>query len=364
MNAKRNYSGLDVFRLLAAFLVVAIHTSPLQTLNPDANFFLVNILARLAVPFFFMVTGQFILSDFLFEYEKNAEAGNRSEQRCNHRCENANKLWKYLKKVAFTYMTAILIYLPAGLLTGRYEGITFCSALRMLVFDGTFYHLWYFPACIMGILIVYLLDRFLPFSIVFAVTGILYCLGLFGDSYYNLMMRIPFLSSAYEIGFHFFSYTRSGLFLAPFFLAAGAVIGRQNPQTIRRTASGIGFILSLLLLSIEAFALKDFHPKHHDNMYLFLVPCICFLYQLLLSWNVPLKSAPYFRTLSTWIYILHPAIILLIHESAPFSTIMRFLSEHYFIRYGTVCVFSVILSCGILMMGNLIRRNKTPCQNK
>ena len=32
----------------------------------------------------------------------------------------------------------------------------------MLLIDGTFYHLWYFPACITGLLLVWLLRRFLP----------------------------------------------------------------------------------------------------------------------------------------------------------------------------------------------------------
>ena len=66
MKAKQNTGGLDIFRLAAAFLVVAIHTSPLISFSAEGDFFLTRVLARTAVPFFFMVTGQFVLSDSLF----------------------------------------------------------------------------------------------------------------------------------------------------------------------------------------------------------------------------------------------------------------------------------------------------------
>ena len=49
------YGGLDAFKVIAALLVVAIHTSPLTTYSPDGDFLLTRSLARVAVPFFFMV---------------------------------------------------------------------------------------------------------------------------------------------------------------------------------------------------------------------------------------------------------------------------------------------------------------------
>lgn len=61
MNAKRDYRGIDLFRIAAAFLVVAIHTSPLATYSETADFILTREIARVAVPFFFMTTGFFVL---------------------------------------------------------------------------------------------------------------------------------------------------------------------------------------------------------------------------------------------------------------------------------------------------------------
>lgn len=48
------YGALDRFRVVAAVLVVAIHTSPLLVLGEGANQFFSHVLARVAVPFFFI----------------------------------------------------------------------------------------------------------------------------------------------------------------------------------------------------------------------------------------------------------------------------------------------------------------------
>lgn len=57
MNKSEKSGMFDWFRLIAAILVIAIHISPLETINQNADFFLTRVLARTAVPFFFMVTG-------------------------------------------------------------------------------------------------------------------------------------------------------------------------------------------------------------------------------------------------------------------------------------------------------------------
>lgn len=161
----------------------------------------------------------------------------------------------------------------------------------MLLIDGTFYHLWYFPACITGLLLVWLLRRFLPLRAVAAAAGILYLIGLLGDSYYGLTVRIPVLSGAYDAAFQVFSYTRNGFFLAPVFLILGAVLGRRKNQG-RPALSAVCLAVSLALMTAEAFLLRHFALQRHDSMYVFLVPAAYFLYRLLLSLGLrPWKAA-------------------------------------------------------------------------
>ena len=339
METKKNYGGLDIFKMIAAFLVVAIHTSPLTSFNATADFFLTRELARLAVPFFFMVTGHFVLSDRLWGQERDY-----------------GPIWRYLGKTGILYGIAILLYLPIGIYAGHYEDLTPFRAVQMLVFDGTFYHLWYFPALILGILIVCLLGRFCKLGVSMAVTAVLYLIGLFGDSYFGLIADVPGVSQAYELGFQLFSYTRNGLFLAPIFLVMGAWLKRGSEKT-KPVPNAVGFGISFCLMTAEGLILRYYDLQRHDSMYLLLPVCMFFLYRLLLTWNR--KSMGAFRTISTWIYILHPAMIVVVRRATKVvhQRATVFLVENSLIHYLTVCICSTVAA---LIIAVLLARFRRP----
>ena len=338
MDTRKNYGGLDIFKMIAAFLVVAIHTSPLTSFNETADFFLTRELARLAVPFFFMVTGHFVLSDRLWDQERDY-----------------GPIWRYLGKTGILYGIAILLYLPIGIYAGHYKGLTPFRAIQMLVFDGTFYHLWYFPALILGILVVCLLGRFCKLGVSLAVTAVLYLIGLFGDSYFGLIVDVPGISQAYELGFRLFTYTRNGLFLAPVFLVMGAWL-KQSGEKVKPVPNAVGFGLSFCCMTAEGLVLRYFDLQRHDSMYLLLPVCVFFLYRLLLTWNR--KSVGAFRTISTWIYILHPAMIVVVRMAAKVvhQRAAVFLVENSLIHYLEVCICSTVAALAIAVVLARFRR--------
>ncbi len=328
MRTKANYGWLDRFRVAAALLAITNHTAALANINTDANFFLTSVLARVVVPFFFMVTGQFVASAFLTPSPKNGP-----------------RLIKYLRKTTMFYVFCILLYLPIGIYAGHYKDMTIGSALRMFLFDGTFYHLWYFPACILGMLLVYLMSLFMRLRGMTILSIILYMIGLFGDSYYGLIEKVPVLDAVYGFGFQFFSYTRNGIFMAPIFLVLGAwmAVRSQNQET---QAGGrtlqiciIGLTLSFSLMTIEAFLLRQFHLPRHDSMYVALIPTMFFLYQCLLC--LPKSSSKSCRTASTWIYILHPAFIVVVRAIAKLLHLSDLLVENNLIHHLAVTLLSV-----------------------
>ena len=318
MDTKKSYGGLDIFKMIAAFLVVAIHTSPLTSFSAEADFFLTRELARLAVPFFFMVTGHFVLSDRLWGEKKDFAP-----------------IRRYLGKVAALYGIAIVLYIPISIYAGHYKDLTAFGALRMLVFDGTFYHLWYFPALLLGILLVGLMARFCSIRTSMAISGVLYLIGLFGDSYWGLISAVPGVSTVYEFGFWLFTYTRNGIFLAPIFLVMGARL-KQSAEEVRPVPNAIGFGVVFALMTAEGFILRHFNLQRHDSMYLLLPVCMFFLYSLLLTWNR--KSLGAFRTISTWIYILHPAVIVVVRGATKVVHQRVFLVQNSLIHYLTVCI--------------------------
>ena len=64
MNRHDSYTGIDFFRLIAALLVITIHTSPLASSSETGDFVLTRVAARVAVPFFFMTSGFFLISRY------------------------------------------------------------------------------------------------------------------------------------------------------------------------------------------------------------------------------------------------------------------------------------------------------------
>ena len=64
MKKSKDYAGIDCARLVFAFLIIAIHTSPLAIAGGTADFVLSGVIARTGVPFFFMVSGFFLISRY------------------------------------------------------------------------------------------------------------------------------------------------------------------------------------------------------------------------------------------------------------------------------------------------------------
>ena len=302
MSGKCLSPALDWFRLLAAFLVVCNHTSPLDSFAPGADFWLTRVLARVAVPFFFMVSGYFLSK------------------------RNWANTGKFLKKTALVYALAVVLYLPLNWYNGGFASPL--QWLQKLLLDGTLYHLWYFPAVLLGVVIARGLARLgLPAALAAAL--LLYLIGLGGDSYYGLTAQLPALDALYGGLFRLCSYTRNGLFLAPLFLLLGAAGVRLG-----RGISALGTLLSLAGMSLEAFWLRAQGWPRHDSMYLFLPLTMLFLFSLLLNGGRGQDRTA--RRLSLLIYLLHPWSIVLVRGAAKLTGLEALLIQNSLAHFCAV----------------------------
>ncbi|WP_294562813.1 acyltransferase family protein [uncultured Traorella sp.] len=313
----KRYGDLDIFRLAAAMMVIMIHTSPLSTYDTAADFFLTRVLARTAVPFFFMVSGHFVCASALLK-------------------ENKKGLISFLKKNMLIYGFISLCYLPIALVAGLWDG-SIWELIRMLFFEGVFYHLWYFPACIVGCVVIAFLFKKINRKGLFIICILLYLLGLFGDSYYGISVHIPIVADFYERYFQFFSYTR--MFMAPVFLFMGICLSQRKESKKKLYP----VILWLFVMSIEAFILRHFHLQRHDSMYLFLLPLMVYLFDYLKGLSIP--SMKKIRTIATLIYLIHPAVILLLRGFAKMIHQVDLLVGNSLIFSLSVILFSFLLSC-------------------
>lgn len=326
MNDRTAYTGIDEFRLAAALLVITIHTSPLASCSETGDFFLTRVIARVAVPFFLMASGFFLISQY---------------------ARDAGRLWAFLKKTAVLYGISIAVYLPLNLYNGYFSGKHFLPELiKDLVFDGTMYHLWYLPASMLGAGIAWYAVRRLGFKKALIVTLGLYAAGLLGDSYYGIAEKLPILSVFYQNLFEITDYTRNGIFFAPVFLVMGGMAAEEaaRGESLSLQICGAGLGVSFLLMSCEGLLLRELGIQRHDSMYLFLLPCMYFLFRLLLFRRGSRKER--IRTWALLIYIIHPMMIVGVRLLAKLTGLESLLIQNSLVHFLAVSALSV--GCGIL----------------
>lgn len=345
MRQKKNYAAIDNFRLVAALLIVAIHTAPLDSLSNTADFFVTYCFGRIGVPFFLMVTGFFVLAPYQRKAGKICSIGNpyRLKEFKSSAREGKSNIGKFLRKTTVLYVVSTLLYLPLKIYSDNVSD-SVGGWLKEIFFDGTFYHLWYLPAVILGCLLLIALLKICTPMMVSGIVFVLYVAGVFGDSYYFLISKIPFIKTVYEGIFEISSYTRNGIFFAPLFLWMGVVIANGKVR-ISKEQAGLGFVISLVLMLSEGFLSFHFHWQKHNSMYFLLVPVMFFLFEWLLS--IKGREIKLARDMSMYIYILHPLCIVLVRGAAGVLKMTKLFVEQSLIHYLAVVAVSVLLSFAI-----------------
>lgn len=345
---------LDLFRIVASLLVVAIHIAPFEMISANADLAFTYIFGRIAVPFFFMVTGYFVLGEYL------------GEEGSSFGTKHFGKIKRYLVKIIQIYLFSIVLYLPVGIYAGNYNGLKIDDIFRMLLFDGTFYHLWYFPACIVGILVVCTINELLKKAnkqrkseVILIVSAFLYLIGLLGDSWYGIISKYSILKGFYDIIFSVSSYTRNGIFLAPLFLTLGIFAGNVKLTDKKKIQYGCLAVTALVFMELEGFFLHKLDLCRHDSMYLFLPAAMYFMFAFLRQDSKEYKEL---RLISTWIYILHPAMIVAVRFMV--KLLSRFgidgsgMVENPLMLYGLVCLFSLLAAGDILFVRDMKKKRQ------
>lgn len=323
MNTRKEFAAIDYFRLAASFMIVAIHTGPLEDFSEIADFMVTYCLGRIAVPFFLMVTGYFVLNG------------------------SFRKLTRYLCRFLLMYAGVTILYLPFTIYAGNLpQGPG--GWLKWLLMDGTFYHLWYLPAALLGCVITAALLKYCPIAAGGILAALLYVAGLMGDSYYGLVAQVQPLENVYGFLFRISSYTRNGIFFAPVFLWMGAVLGRSGNGEKKsllegkrqKTMTWAAFGVCLALMLAEGYFTWSMGLQKHNSMYLFLLPVSFLLFKGLLQAGG--KAPAVLRSLSMWIYLLHPLCIIGIRGVAKVLGLQAALVDQSLVFYAAVCVSSLI----------------------
>ncbi|MGI3183835.1 acyltransferase family protein [Nioella aestuarii] len=266
------YGGIDVARLALALLVVLAHCATFQAVSPAAHFLFNNGLARIIVPFFLLTTGYF--------FDRQMAKG----------------LGPWLWRVGRVYVIWTLIFLPYILFL---QEVTPMRLILTALFG--YFHLWYLPALIGGMVVLYLARNLSDWALMALAAG-LFIVGGVIQYAENALLDFSTLSNHYDL----LVITRNFLFYGFPYLALGTLLHRgrllanSRPETRQWMVAGAG----LLLLAETWLAYLAFSPEGFFdlNFAAFLLTPILFVWARDLKiGNLPFDP----RHLSMVIYLTH-----------------------------------------------------------
>lgn len=324
--------GIDYFRVIAALFIVAVHTGPFAGIHAGLDYEFTYCAGRIGVPFFLAVTGYFTLSSYLEpDYLGNVK--------------------KTVKKLGAIYLYAIVLYLPLNWYAGGIPH-TADSAIKDILFDGTFYHLWYLPAVMLGCILVAALLHYSRPWVTGSLVLFLYLLGVLGDSWYGLISHNFLFRNVYDVIFSISTYTRNGIFFAPVFLWMGAMLSKYKIER-KNWQIWFGFAISLFCMLLEGGITRHLDWQRHNSMYLFLLPTVLFLFEGLKRVN---GNAPRgLRDLTMLVYLLHPYCIVIIRGAAGILKQEQLMVEHTILFFMEVSLLSITMAAAVHIGKNVIR---------
>ena len=293
LNRSRNNS-IDIFRCICALMVVAIHTQPFMDINSTMGYIFTQIIPRIAVPFFFAISGYFYIQ----------------------KLESGEKVFvKYIKRLVLTYIVWSLIYFAIDFCQWGYENIkSFAvSSLYQFFIYGSHYHLWFFPALILSVCITTLMFKTKLKKALIPLSIFLYVIGCLGCSYYEIGISVPILNKLF-LANSFTTIRRLFLMGFPFFTSGYAVYKLKKNINMFNNNRKIIFvtILSIIIWLIEIFFVCNANLQNNIVITLGLYPLLIFAILLLL--NNPMEKHNYLakkcKTISNFTYYAHPLFIM------------------------------------------------------
>lgn len=311
-------SGIDLFRYINALLVIAIHVRPLIEISFVADYWLVNVIGRTAVPFFFISSGYFMA---------------RNENKINYW---HTYLWKLIK----TYLLWSLLYLPFGIrwmIDSKIPYLLYPLALAYALFNvGTYYHLWYVPALIFSLVLIKYLRKYFSLKQLYFIAVLLYVIG--SAETYSSFLNWP-LSEIVNSYMRIFYTTRNGLFFGLVFVLTGYLC---NEKTVKHSLQLTS--LSFILLSIESFMLYQ-RESYNFNFLLMLIPFGFYSFQFISQLAIR-QSFVRLRYFSTYYYFMHVLVMEVISE------VCLFYQFEWWNKSGIFRFVLVVFATHLLAIGN------------
>lgn len=310
MKDEINYGMIDILKLFFAICVVLVHTSAFYSVN-NTLFFIINMgLCRIAVPFFFIVSGYFL-------YNK-----------IHLKSQPSTTLKKMLKFYVLCILLEIITLMPIITIVNRDRWqLTVISIIGKTIFSGLSGSFWYIFSLILSIFTISPLIKKGKIISCFVIGIILYLIGSAGSCYYGIFKNTIFYTLT-EFYTSIFILPQIGFTVAIPFLSMGLLINKYKLNE-KFKHSGPIILLFVLLLIFESFLLNIKGIATGVDMYLSLL----FIVPLILIWainhkkNIPQAFSNMCRDYSSKIYYIHQIIMYWLLTIFPYTfenTVLRF----------------------------------------
>ena len=181
--SNEKYNAIDLFKLIMAVCVIAIHTNPLYECNSKAVISIYNTLVGVANPFFFLSSGYLIGKKYF--------GGG----------QDSSYILRHIRKLLKLYLIWTVVYCPLAIYyyCNNNESFLFNTAdfIRGFLFVGEHYNsyaLWYLLSCIYGLLFIYfLIKRHADFIQIVIICNALMILGFIFTEFVSVKESLPLI---------------------------------------------------------------------------------------------------------------------------------------------------------------------------
>lgn len=321
----RNFYAINIMKIICIILIICMYTSMFSSISNTMNFIIVQLLAKIAFPFFFIYASFFFFRkiDFSIPLSDN---------------QNKKRLISYIINIIKLYVIWTILYLPFTIFNWIEEGFTitkFIEYIRDFLFVGSYPHLWVFPALIFAIVLVYYLIQRFRVTELFIMAFICYLIGMLINVYSEFLLEFSITANIIEVYKNIFTTTVNGFFYAFIFILLGMKLSLKRIPlkisniSIRLTIFVVFYIIEVCLLSWLGYTNIDTY------MYLNLIPLTYFLFLLLMQFHDSKKNQ----------LIAHYSVLVYLVQFYAIEICKKivFIHDYYFI-----CLFIIILISGTI----------------
>lgn len=203
---KKNYSGLDLYKFIAAIMVVTLHANPFKA-YAIPNVILREIITPTAVPFFFAASG------FLW-YRTYTE----NKVHAKNRIVNIFRLYFIWSIIYFPFV--IVRWLTFEKFSMQSIGLF----AKNVIFEGSYQTIWFLNALGAATFFVYMLLKRAKITTAFSISLPFYVFSCLLSSWHGLLIKSHLGVVVSNMYYSFFDTTKNGLLFGFTYVAMGGVL--------------------------------------------------------------------------------------------------------------------------------------------